>query len=620
MAPQLDLKHSTHAKMMVAPSRINLRRTASYNHHERASGVSSTSSRFNFNHLLYSPPPSPSLPSLVPRKRSSSIKKIVARPRRLLRTILYLSAFLALVYTTVYLLQAMFGYHGYEHHHEEFEMVGQDELPDFPTPIVVTDEHGQSKWTVSIPHGHAFPLEPAQYADMLEHCREASLRSKGLNPEVRPSGQARMDDMVASGSSKPDGNFIDVSEAEKAGMLPSIHKLVLSEEGRGHFVGAKQLAGETVCEGSITYVLESSDAGLGQAVMRMWAVYGAARALGKTFFLDDSRWGYGSYGDIFQPPPAPDCRAPPRHHMLPCPAEARHLVVSSVNANQMLPALVAQLDPEGKTSNSERQFLELAQAGYQDLFKLNSDDQDYVDSRVRDLRLKASAAHTKIPPSPIIGLHVRHGDRHPFEFQYRDTYIPAEVYLSKVQQLVDEQLSTEIHGQHDTETSVTLLASDDPMTHDEAEFTSFIPAQERIQLASKEAIDDSGQDPHFLHSFVDESFGWEGGFFAPMFWNLGQKTRNNAGDGPVGASPTDADFKNPVKTGPSDQTLRLRSLIGRAYMMDLAVLAGASDKVVCAVSAMGCRLLGVMMGWEEGIIGGRWVNVDGEYSWMGFDG
>jgi hypothetical protein len=61
----------------------------------------------------------------------------------------------------------------------------------------------------------------------------------------------------------------------------------------------------------------------------------------------------------------------------------------------------------------------------------------------------------------------------------------------------------------------------------------------------------------------------------------------------------------------SEETLRLRSLIGRAYMMDLAVLAGASDKLVCTVSAMGCRLLAVMMGWEDAIDAGGRVNVDG---------
>lgn len=108
-----------------------------------------------------------------------------------------------------------------------------------------------------------------------------------------------------------------------------------------------------------------------------------------------------------------------------------------------------------------------------------------------------------------------------------------------------------------------------------------------------------------MRKFVDENFGWEGGFFAPMFWNLG------LGSSGSGKSSSSAPL-------PSDETIRLRSLIGRAYMMDLAVLAEASDVVVCTVSAAGCRLLAVMMGWENAVEKGNWVNIDGRYAWTAF--
>jgi len=68
---------------------------------------------------------------------------------------------------------------------------------------------------------------------------------------------------------------------------------------------------------------------------------------------------------------------------------------------------------------------------------------------------------------------------------------------------------------------------------------------------------------------------------------------------------------------PSAETVRLRSFMGRAYMMDLAVLAETSDVVICTASAMGCRLLAVMVGWERVVKQGDWVNVDGEYGWEG---
>lgn len=60
--------------------------------------------------------------------------------------------------------------------------------------------------------------------------------------------------------------------------------------------------------------------------------------------------------------------------------------------------------------------------------------------------------------------------------------------------------------------------------------------------------------------------------------------------------------------------MRLRELIGRGYLLDLAVLGTASDGVVCAVSSAGCRLAGVMMGWEA-VERARWVNVDEGRGW-----
>ena len=53
--------------------------------------------------------------------------------------------------------------------------------------------------------------------------------------------------------------------------------------------------------------------------------------------------------------------------------------------------------------------------------------------------------------------------------------------------------------------------------------------------------------------------------------------------------------------------------------MDLAVLGKASDRLVCTVSSMGCKLLAVMMGWEAAIEQGKWVNIDGDFEWRGVD-
>ena len=57
----------------------------------------------------------------------------------------------------------------------------------------------------------------------------------------------------------------------------------------------------------------------------------------------------------------------------------------------------------------------------------------------------------------------------------------------------------------------------------------------------------------------------------------------------------------------------MRELVGRAYLLDLAVL-GESDGVVCGISSATCRLLGVMLGWDA-VKEGKWVNVDDGRAW-----
>ncbi|EQK99825.1 hypothetical protein OCS_04464 [Ophiocordyceps sinensis CO18] len=370
------------------------------------------------------------------------------------------------------------------------------------------------------------------------------------------------------------------------------------------------MAGKPVCPSSLTFVMESPDAGLGASLMTMWTLYALAKEQGRGFFVDDSRWAYGAYTDIFQPPPLPDCRPPPRHQMLPCPAQARHLVVSTVTASHVLPALLAKHGRITGKATAERDMFDLARIGKRDLFALIDEDQHYVDERIKELQAKAGKSEEKPHDAPIIGIHIRRGDRHPLEYQYRDTYIPTEVFARHAQKLVESHYSQsgvkEAHPR-----AVTVIASDDPAVHGEPDLSGALLAQQRIRLASKEAVEKATPNPRVLHRFVEEAQGWDGGFFALMFWNLGDERKKTAA-----ATPVPGDGPEPA-TAPSQETLRLRGFIGRAYMMDLAVLAGASDRIVCAVSAMGCRLLGVMMGWERAMERGAWVNVDGGYAWSG---
>jgi hypothetical protein len=408
-----------------------------------------------------------------------------------------------------------------------------------------------------------------------------------------------------------------VQEAEKAGYLPS---------GRGSPRNPASGLGadKPVCKKSLTFVLESEDAGLGKTLMMLWTAYGLAETEGRAFFIDDTRWAYGKYTSIFQPPPPPlpECSAPPTREILPCPRQARHLVVSAATIDELFSSVVRGLDTPSESVDRAQQKtqFDLARKGYEALFQLNADDAHYVDTRVRELMAKRTVPKSRGQRNGLaVGIHVRRGDRHPFEYQYRHSYMPLNLYGDTAREIIDSKFNhSGPFGGEDKAAkgqSFVMLASDDPMVYESAELAGARRAQERIKLASKQTIQQAQPDKSVMHKFVDETFGWEGGFFAAMFWNLGVSTAHAGNNNHPGGDTTAPSSSS----SSAAETLRLRSLVGRAYMMDLAVLADASDVIVCTVSAVGCRLLAVMMGWESAIEQGNWVNIDGGYGWMGLE-
>ncbi|KAK8088908.1 hypothetical protein PG997_003869 [Apiospora hydei] len=586
--PALDLTHSTHAKMMVIPPRLNLRRAASY------TGTSTNEKLQSFT-LLASAISWPSGLGAEAQEIPGS-----PRPSRVFRVFGW---FLSIV-AFMYIAKAVVKHFGEVPvvvdwalgAQEEYEMVGQDELPEFPTPIAVTDRRGRSKWTV-------FPLTTKEYADICAKCHEVATHVRELHGKSYPSQKAGLNYYYQ------DPYFLDVNEAEQRGLLPGTQDRTWRISPRaqeGHLVGESKstLVDQPVCGSSLTFVLETPDAGLGTSLMMLWMAYGLAQKEKRAFFIDDSRWAYGEYTGIFKAPPVPRCQSPPRHEMLPCPRHARHLVVSAATVKETFGNSFAN-----EYEDRERPMFDLARTGYEALFHLNHDDHSYVTSRIIELRKKAKAPQGHKHDGTVVGIHVRHGDQHPFEYQYRGAYIPLNLYADKAREIIEDLHNTSapsggenvVAKQH----SFTVIASDDPEVYDSEEFKRSPRAQEMIKLAAKAQTPQPEQDRHVMHKFVEETFGWEGGFFASMFWNLGRS----------GINSDSAAASMPVT--PSAETTRLRSFIGRAYLMDLAILAHGSDALICTISATGCRLMAVMMGWEKAINHGDWVNIDGNYQWAG---
>jgi hypothetical protein len=252
----------------------------------------------------------------------------------------------------------------------------------------------------------------------------------------------------------------------------------------------------------------------------------------------------------------------------------------------------------------------LARTGYEALFKLKGDDAKYVATRTAEL-------HTSVKEHGgiSIAMHVRHGDKHPMEYQYQKDYIPLARYMDIARDIyIDvvegagnnkklKRTPEELFKRHSS--TKMILASDDPTVYEAPELSHAIRAQDRIVLATKAALE-AAQSTNKKNNWIDEITGWEGGFFTDVFFSLGQS---------VGNAQDVQSARDAGKDVP-EQARSLRELVGRAYLLDLAVL-GQSDAVVCTVSSTSCRLLAVMVGWEEGIMGGKWRNIDGEFDWRG---
>ncbi|RII10420.1 hypothetical protein CUC08_Gglean006410 [Alternaria sp. MG1] len=492
--------------------------------------------------LARSPPPSPSLPSLLPKhgKKTTqpSHSKLV---KRILIGCCGVAFLLWIVLRQIYANSQ--GAATYEDgNEEEWEMVGGSQLPHEPVALALQDAKGKMRWTVSIPSDYEFPLRPAQYRDI---CHQSMEVSKEIRQEAKASAgfAKRMLNYY-----QQDQYYIDVQEAEQQGLLPPSKaagrpKSFVEDEAIRDGISTEGLK---VCDRTLTYVMETEDAGFGNTLMRLWMSYGLAKAEKRAFFVDDTRWPYGKYSSYFQPPPSANCLPPPPSHIVPCPHTARHIVVSGATLKSTFGHAFTDEweDPTKMGVQRQSKIFNLARTGYEALFKLRSDDESYVLQRALEMY-----GEVKSEGGLSIAMHVRHGDKHPMEYHVR--------------------------------------------------------AQDRIVLATKAALEAAQSQPK-KNTWIDEITGWEGGFYRDVFFSLGQ---------PVGNA-EDMKKVNEENSAVPESAMKLRELVGRAYLLDLSVLSKA-DTVVCTVSSTSCRLLAVMMGWGSAVQEGKWRNIDGQFDWKG---
>ena len=131
----------------------------------------------------------------------------------------------------------------------DYEIVGADALPEESSAIMLTDDRGQTT---------------------------------GQSPYQRRNKAKRHTNYY-----QRDPHFLDVAEAQMKGLLPNPN---LDGKIGEQEVPDNPIAGRRPCGKSLTYVMETSDAGMGNTLLGMWLAFGLAKKESRAFFIDDTRW------------------------------------------------------------------------------------------------------------------------------------------------------------------------------------------------------------------------------------------------------------------------------------------------------------------------------------------
>ena len=559
--------------------------------------------------LITSPLPSPALPSILPRhgKKPPRINST-----RILRILLWF-ALMVLLFRCYDLFQN--DSPGKPHRTsisnlKHLTIVTDATPPPFAAPFAFTNRHGQRKWTMSVPT----QLKSSEYGKLCADMDHVAAQTAFNNQQQHGCWSQR--DLY-----ERDSNYVDISDAKDQGHLLSTSDR--TTDPRSNL---------PVCASSLTFVLDGMNAALGPQMLQLWLAYGLARREGRDFFIDDRDFSYGNITRYFpRLATTPSCIPPSQEHLVPCPRQAKHLAVSTTNLDYIFG------EPFRKHFD-QKDIYDMIREGYEALWGgelSNNDDEEYTRQRVQDLTRMAEENGQH-----VVGLHVRRGSHRPLEVSYRQSYIPLSRFISAASSTSPSTSltlkSTTAHESHSPQIKL-IAASDDSSLYSSPDFLAadITQAQDRISLS------------------------WQGGFYDGIFHSLGgvdsspeARRHHYAFQSPTAAQPSKAQspsHSQPISQSqpdsrthspPADQTdlhpvenetdprdtQQMREYIARSYLLDLAILSRASERVICVASSSGCRILGIMMGWDRIVGSARkggmngWVNVDygvREVDWSG---
>lgn len=170
---------------------------------------------------------------------------------------------------------------------KQFDLINGAPVPDHPTPLIFQDHQGKPRWTVSIPPASGFPLAYHQYSQICSASDGVSKSVEAMTGLSRIQGKGR-GHFWKRPYYAADKGFMPVDGAESLGFLPSMPEGQQHIPVVGHTNGNK--SDLPICQSSLTFVMQTSEAGLGNTLQALWLSYGLAKKEGRAFFVDDSNW------------------------------------------------------------------------------------------------------------------------------------------------------------------------------------------------------------------------------------------------------------------------------------------------------------------------------------------
>ena len=179
---------------------------------------------------------------------------------------------------------------------EVYHLIDDESTLQGPTPVLIANPKGGPRFSISLPPQLQYPLKPSEYSTL---CSKSDDLARWLRHQNSRSGYNQNRGIKEYYHKDP--NFMDVREAEQEGILPvtqnretSSSLIVLDDLPQRSVVedfnAERRVGSRKICEKSLTYVLETTDAGIGNTLLNLWLSYGLAKEDGRAFFIDDSNW------------------------------------------------------------------------------------------------------------------------------------------------------------------------------------------------------------------------------------------------------------------------------------------------------------------------------------------